>query len=85
MKQYISLASLLYAILLVIHYNCEDGYIDFLIDELRNSGGHYHAPSNNFLYQLLVILYGEYDTSPRSGWIDNTEDAIKLLYKIKEA
>lgn len=82
MKQYISL---IHAIALVIHYNTEDGYIDFLIDGLRNSGGHYQEPSNNFLYQILVILYGDYGTSPRSGWIDNTEDAIKLLNKIKEA
>ena len=39
----------------------------------------YDIAQEHFIYMLLVLLYGNYGTSPRFGWIDDTEGAAAFL------
>lgn len=32
-----------------------------------------------FIWMILVQLYGNYGTSPRSGWIENKEGALNFI------
>lgn len=38
---------------------------------------------NAVIWQLLVLMFGDYGTSPRYGWIDDTKGAIAYLEELK--
>ena len=52
-------------------------------DEIRNNDCDTYV---NVIWQILVIMFGDYGTSPRYGWIDfdNKDDAVELLKKLVE-
>ncbi len=33
----------------------------------------------NTYWTMFVLMYGEYGTSPRSGWIEKTEESVKFF------
>lgn len=43
----------------------------------------YHTEDNQFqvIYMILVCMYGDYGTSPRSGWLDmkNKKEILKFI------
>lgn len=36
------------------------------------------------IWMLCVLMYGDYGTSPRGGWVENRDGAIKLLERFIE-
>ena len=42
----------------------------------------YLASQVHFIYMLLVMLYGNYGTSPRFGWIEDNEGAAAFIDKL---
>ena len=77
----------------VIHYNMPDDYIDNLICDVRAYEEFYHPTLGNgfmkdspitwVLWQIIICMYGDYGTSPRSGWITDVAGAIKFLEELK--
>lgn len=39
----------------------------------------YHDKELNTYWTMFVLMYGEYGTSPRSGWIEKTEESLKFF------
>lgn len=50
----------------------DKGYDDSLVTQLE------------FIWMIAVMLYGEYGTSPRSGWIENIDDFTKFVDALTE-
>ena len=74
----------------VIHYNCEIGCIDVILRDLRIYGENYNLVVNYednpvvwVLWQMIIIMYGDYGVSPRAGWITNLSGAIRFLEELK--
>ena len=42
----------------------------------------YNIAQAHFIYMLLVLLYGNYGTSPRFGWIEDKEGAAAFIDKL---
>ncbi len=38
-----------------------------------------HDNPNSFLWMCLVMMFGDYGTSPRYGWVDRPDDACEWL------
>lgn len=38
----------------------------------------------NLIYGTLILLYGDYGTSPRAGWFEDTEAEAEILESIKQ-
>lgn len=70
-----------------LYYNRETEYIVKLLEEVieRLKEPHKFSTSwsdgGNILYGTLVLMYGDYGTSPRGGWIDEEikKDIIKVF------
>ena len=71
------------AILNSYAYNREFWYMVELCEEVfkRVQGvACAHSDDGDIIYGFLVLMYGEYGTSPRSGWItDNLEEITGCL------
>jgi len=39
----------------------------------------YHDKELNTYWTMFVLMYGDYGTSPRSGWIEKTEESLKFF------
>jgi len=61
-------------------YNREFSEMVELCEEVRDRVNRFHSSyytdDGNIIYGFLVLLYGEYGTSPRSGWIEDKLDEI---------
>lgn len=85
--------SLIYALRLVIHYNTNDEFLEEFERDLKVYGENYvpaftkfsssDCPVSWVLWQLLVCMYGDYGTSPRSGWINNLTGALRFIDELK--
>lgn len=82
--------SLISAMQHVINYNLPDDFIDSFILQLKVYGENFHPllerednPVVWVLWQLIVCMYGDYGTSPRSGWITNLSGALRFLEELK--
>ena len=61
-------------ILWSIAYNREDSYMIDLCEELLkriNTEWCEHTDDGDIVYGFLTICFGEYGTSPRSGWFED--------------
>lgn len=69
-----------------------DGHEDWLLnlaDDLEGSDGNYPSPfpvalwnkEAHVLWMLLVGLFGNWGTSIRSGWIEDTKGAAEFIRK----
>lgn len=75
-------------------YNREFSDMVKLCEEVRdrvNGFNSNHTDDGNVIYGFFVLLYGEYGTSPRSGWLlDKTDEITGIIdnlingYKILE-
>ena len=63
-------------------------------DRVNRFHSSYYTDDGNIIYGFIVLLYGEYGTSPRSGWlldktdeitgiIDNLMDGYKILEEVE--
>lgn len=81
----------------IVWYNGHDGEIKKMIKELKNddfSARNYwwtgptectHLVETHFIAMMIVLMFGEYGTSPRSGWIHDEQgrkDAISFLEEL---
>lgn len=86
--------ALINALRLVVHYNTNDDFLEEFTQDLKLYGENYYPAFTKFsfaecpvswvLWQLIVCMYGDYGTSPRSGWINNLEGALRFLEVLKE-
>lgn len=76
-------------------YNREFSYMVKLCQEVlkRVQGVAYaHSDDGDIIYGFLVIMYGDWGTSPRSGWIEENieeitgciNDLIEVYRRLKE-
>lgn len=42
-------------------------------------GGFYDAPGLEVIWMICVCLFGDYGTSPRSGWIENVDSFYEFI------
>lgn len=57
----------------VLWYNYEESYMCKTIKEVKSLINQEHIEENeeaSFIYQELVLLFGDYGVSPRRGWIE---------------
>lgn len=71
-------------------YNREFSYMIELCEEVNKRVCNYrYVPSDDgdIIYGFLVIMYGDYGTSPRSGWFDgeNAKCISKCIYDLTQA
>lgn len=63
------------AILDSYFYNYKKDYLIEVCEDVKNRllNGPYRRPTEegNIIMGILVLLYGDYGTSPRYGWMDN--------------
>ena len=74
----------LHAIFVAIEYNRDDEFMRDLLVELLHRFKRENcnwSDEGNIIYSTLVIMFGEYGTSPRSGWFEEGYrlDAIRYL------
>lgn len=73
------------AILTSFSYNRNDDDMLELIEELEKRVQRYRhswSDDGNIAYGILVLLYGDYGTSPRNGWIE--KDMEKILSQLRK-
>ena len=44
----------------------------------------YNNEGLNFVWGMLVLMFGDYGTSPRSGWLNVSKDLIDFLKDVLE-
>lgn len=57
----------------VLWYNYDEAYMCQTIKEIKSLINQEHVNENeeaSFIYQELVLLFGDYGVSPRRGWIE---------------
>ena len=74
------------AILTSYEYNYSDAYLIKVYEDVKNrlQNGPYRVPTEeaHIINGILTLLYGDYGTSPRYGWIENKlliPEFIKIL------
>ena len=79
---------ILEAVLTSFEYNYDDKYLIDVYEDVINrlQNGPYRRPTEegHIINGILTLLYGDYGTSPRYGWIDKDkaevkEDCIQVL------
>lgn len=66
-------------------YYCDDNEKIFSFDEsLKNKYTDEYDNQFEIFWMILVLLYGDYGTSPRSGWLyaNNKDKIIKFINRI---
>lgn len=61
-------------------YQMEDEDLTALYDELIKRFKNYNTEFSeygNFIYSSLIMAFGDYGTSPRTGWFDQSDIAAK--------
>lgn len=71
------------------HYNRDSYHMIDLCKEVSaridNNAEVEWTDDGNVIYGILVLLYGDYGTSPRGGWLkDNIENIKIAIYDITE-
>ena len=64
--------------------NCMDESIYCFDDDLNEKYTDGYNPQFEILWMILVLLYGNYGSSPRSGWLysKNKDNIIKFIDRI---
>lgn len=69
------------AILTSYEYNYSDEYLIKVYEDVINrlESGPYRVPTEeaHIINGIFVLLYGDYGTSPRYGWIDKDKQQVK--------
>ena len=76
------------AIITAIWYNRENEYMKEVCKELKNrilNRGCEHTDDGDIIYNTIILLFGEYGTSPRSGWLTKIkpEQVIEVITKFE--
>lgn len=71
-------------IIVAFWYNRNDNEIRSLCEEIKNRVAKCpceHTDDGDLLYSIIIMMVGEYGTSPRSGWLLNIkpERLIKII------
>ena len=73
-RRYLSINDILEAIGTVCYYNGLEEDLKIILSNLdRCHKFEFDESSLRFIYSICVCLYGDYGTSPRSGWIEDIE------------
>lgn len=76
------------AILTSFRYNYQEDYLIDVCEDVKNRllKGPYRTPTEegHIIMGLLVLLYGDYGTSPRYGWMENKLIIPTLIEEIDE-
>lgn len=83
------------ALLTSFYYNYKKDYLIDVCEDVKNRllNGPYRKPTEegNIIMGQLVLLYGDYGTSPRYGWMENKliiptliEEIDKFITECKE-
>lgn len=78
-----------YAFGCIASYDGHEAWLLNLADELEGYEGHYSNPippamwhsEPHVLWMLLVCFFGDWGTSVRSGWIEDTKGAAAFIRK----
>lgn len=70
-------------------YNRDDEYLVRVCEEVKRRVNkenftYFHTDEGDIIYGTLVLLYGDYGTSPRSGWIENKQIVEEIIKGIDE-
>ena len=77
--------SLEYALENIIWYNGHYEWLERLANKLENTEGFYIASfdkwgtEEHFIWMLLVGMFGDWGTSIRGGWIEQTKECAKYI------
>ena len=64
-------------------HKCDEELTDFHFGDFTGGyAGAFEQGQVEFLLMILVIIYGEYGTSPRSGWITNPLGCSHFLDRV---
>ena len=84
--------SLQYAFECIVWYNCHYEWLEELADQLEATepGQLFRNPlevsewhtEKHFVWMLLVGMFGNWGTSIRSGWIEQTTEAAEYIRKL---
>ena len=58
-------------------------YAPFPNDPLITRQDVFEDRLNSVIWQMLVLMFGDYGTSPRYGWIDDTRGSIAYLEDLR--
>lgn len=61
-------------LIVAFEYNRDDEYLIAILQEVvarLNKNWHKNTDDGDILYSYIILRYGDYGTSPRSGWIEN--------------
>ena len=75
-----------YALSCIIMYDCHEEWLEKLADELEKTD-FYKCPfdaeewhtEEHVIWMILVGMFGDWGTSIRGGWIDNTKEASEYI------
>lgn len=79
-----------YALECIVWYNCHYEWLEPLADELEKHGDHnYPIPDDvrwhtedHCIWMLLVGMFGDWGTSIRSGYIEETKECAKFIREL---
>lgn len=76
-------------ILTAIWYNRENEYMKEVCEEVKNRLLKHdctHTDDGDIIYGSIILWFGEYGTSPRSGWLTKIkpERAIEVINKFED-
>lgn len=76
------------ALKLCLEYNTESA-LDRFIYRLENNPENISDITKEnayceMFYQILVLMFGDYGTSPRAGWIEDVNGAITFLKYLRD-
>ena len=81
------------ALKLMVKYNGYSDYVESIIDHINGfRRGYVVCPDwlrdphtvTGWLWFILVCRFGDYGTSPRFGWIEDRDGAMRFLERLME-
>ena len=75
----------IFKILLRVCESKEDG--EYIVYREEESISDFENPELNFVWGVLVLMFGDYGCAPRVGWLENSKklrDFLKRVIKIME-
>ena len=79
-----------YALECIVWYNCHYEWLERLANEIENTNGYYMNPfdvsewhsEKHFIFMLLVGMFGDWGTSIRGGWIEQTKECAEYIKRL---
>ena len=68
-------------------YNVGSAAIKTIVDKFQDESIQYFSAEDfdkelNTYWTMFVLMYGDYGTSPRSGWIEKSEESLKFFEEL---